>query len=183
MATKMGFGNGLNGANTIYIRKYRWIFSIPSISADGVHALPPARSARPSISFKELEAQHLTETVSFPGKPEWKPINLVLYDIHTSSYTTHPLFDWIKRLYDPNLEKYKFACENSDGDAFIIPLALLDLYDGGGNILETWSFENVWPQSIDFDELDMSSSDVVMCNITLKYARAYINNNTFRAND
>ena len=164
----MGFDFGLNDPNTCFKRKNRWLFKIDGISADdGVNSLPPSKAARPSLSFKEIEVQHLNETIYFPGKPDWKPINLTLYDIKKNS---HPIFDWLLMLYDPQSDsKYNASC-----DGFKKPEATLELYDGCGTVIETWVFESIWPQAIEFGELDMTTSDLITCDLTLRYDRAYI---------
>ena len=172
MAIGMGFDFGLESPSLCLKRKNRWLFVIPNISADssqsgGTNCLPPSKSARPNISFKEIEAQHLNETIYFPGKPDWKPVNLTLYDLKKNS--TNPVFKWLQKLYDPETGKYKTSC-----DGFKIDQATLNLYDGCGTIIETWIYENAWPQSVEFGELDMSLSEVVTCDITLRYDRAYI---------
>ena len=51
------------------------------------------------------------------------------------------------------------------------------MYDGCGEILETWTFENVWPNNIEWGELDMSDSSYVTIDLTLRYDRAYWKNN------
>ena len=61
--------------------------------------------------------------------------------------------------------------------AIKIPQASLILYDGCGNKIERWVFENVWPQSAEFGELDMQSSEVVTGDVTLRYDRAYVETN------
>ena len=172
----MGFDFGLEKSTTVFKRKNRWLFKIDDISASGINSLPPSKSARPSISFKEMEAQHLTETVYFPGKPEWKPINLTLYDIKDcSSSNEHVIFKWLRSCYDTLSEsKWTPACTISEtGWKFKEEQAELVLYDGCGNTLERWIFEGVWPQNIEFGELDMQSSDVITCDLTLRYDRAY----------
>lgn len=166
----MGLGYGLEKATTVYKRKFRWLFSIPDVSVDGVRALPPYKSARPSFSFKEQEVQHLTETIFFPGKPEFKAFTLTLYDVQCQS---HPVFDWIRTtLYDPEFGQYNFVI-NSQGESFK-KNATLTMLDACGNCLEMWGFDNVWPQNADFQELDMSSSDVMMVDLTIRYDRAYM---------
>lgn len=162
----MGFDFGLDDADTCFKRKFRWLLKIPDVSAEGINTLPPLRSARPSLSFKEVEAQHISETIYYPGKPEWKPIGLTLYDIKKP---THPVFEWIKELYDPEEGTYGYSC-----DGFKKSRATLELYDGCGKVIETWIYENAWPQNIEFGELDMSNSEYLTCDLTLRYDRAYI---------
>ena len=173
MARSMGFDFGLNNPNTCFKQKHRWLFTIAGISADGVNSLPPARGARPSLSFKEIEAQHVNETVYFPSKPDWKPINLTLYDIKREGQESHVVFDWLRKMYDVQAGTFARGSVGAAGAAFKVPFATLNLYDGCGNTLEKWTFENVWPQNIEFGELDMTSSDVVTCDLTLRYDRAY----------
>lgn len=162
----MGFDFGLDDPDTCFKRKFRWLLIIPEVSAEGINTLPPLRSARPSLSFKEMEAQHTTETIYFPGKPDWKPITLSLYDIKKP---VHPVMKWIKELYDPQEGTYKYSC-----DGFKKSRATLELYDGCGKVIETWIYENVWPQNAEFGELDMQSSEYLTCDLTLRYDRAYI---------
>jgi len=141
---------------------------IDDIADDGTNALPPQKSARPSLTLKEVECQHLTETVYFPTKPDWKPISLVLYDIKGQN---NPVMDWIKRVY--NVSASSATWGPSCGNRFKRE-AILTLYDGCGATIETWHFQNAWPQVAEFGDLEMSSSDVVVCEVTLRYDRAYV---------
>ena len=78
----------------------------------------------------------------------------------------------MQQVYDPSEggeSKYKPSC-----DGFKKRDAKLELYDGCGKILETWVYEGIWPQSVEFGDLDMTSSDVITCDLTLRYDRAYI---------
>jgi hypothetical protein len=175
----MGLGLGLEKATSIAKQKHRWLFYFTDISAKGIGVLPPAKSARPSMSFKELEVQHMNEIIFFPGKPEWKTISLSLYDI-CSTYNPkgeHPVMNWLKRLFDPESAEYGFVIdENDDANNFKLD-ATLELYDGCGNCLEKWIINNCWPQAVDFQDLDMGTSDVLLAEMTLRYDRAYITKN------
>ncbi len=168
----MGFDFGLQNPDTCFKRRNRWLFKIDGISATdtststGINALPPSKAARPSLTFKEIEVQHLNETIYFPGKPDWKPVSLVLYDLKKNK---HPIFEWIKLVYDPKNGDYKTSC-----NGFKKPNATLELYDGCGEVLETWVYETVYPQVAEFGELDMSSSELLTCDLTIRYDRAYI---------
>jgi len=148
-------------------RRFRWQLKIPSISVDGIDALPPSKSARPSISFKEIEAQHLNETIYFAGKPEWKPVPLTLYDLKTKQ---NPIYEWLKLQYDPRPGDWIAPPPST----WKKPEARLEMYDGCGTILETWVYENAWPQSIEWGELDMGNSEYCTVDLQLRYDRAYL---------
>jgi hypothetical protein len=172
MPGNMGLQFGLDNPNTIYKQKFRWLFMIPNISAQGTSALPPSRAARPTVSFKELEVQHVSETIYYPGKPEYKPFNLTLYDLGCG---TSPVMDWIKRLWDAQTGNYKFIINPGNNDNTNLKLqGILQMLTPCGDCIEKWTFDNCWPQSVDFQELDMGSSDVLMADITLRYDRAYV---------
>lgn len=166
MAQQMGFGV-LGQGNTTFKRKNRWIFKINDVSDDGTSALPPLKSARPSLTFKEMEAQHLNETIFFPSKPEWKPVQLTLYDIDNRGTK---VIDWIKKVYDVQTGDWSPAC-----DTDFKKNVTLELYDGCGNTCESWTFENAWPQVIEWGDLDMADAGIVTIDITLRYDRAYRN--------
>jgi hypothetical protein len=166
---KMGLQFGLDTGKYCK-RQNRWLFYVPEVSADetaqGVNALPPEKSARPNLNFKEMEVKHLIEDVFYPCKPDWKPINLVLFDLKKQ---LNPVFKWIKEVYDP--QQGQFYPPNSRR---LIKECWLTLYDGCGTPIEQWIFEDAWPQSVNFQQLDMTQSGVLMCDITLRYTRAYI---------
>lgn len=164
----MGRSMGLPfDANTCFKRKNRWLLIIPDVSDDGINVLAPSKGARPSVSFKEIEAQHLNETIYFPGKPDWKPITLTLYDVKKNQ---HPVFEWIRRVYDPENGDYFGSLQNG----FKINEVNLELYDGCGEKIESWIFESVYASSVEFGDLDMTSSEILTCEITLRYDRAYV---------
>lgn len=167
MPQSMGFNFGLERDDSCLKRKFRWLLSIPEISADDpIKTLPPLKSARPNISFKEVEVQHINESIFFPVKPEWKPINLVLYDLKKNQ---NPIFDWLKKIYDP--EKGKWGPSINTG---FKKRATLKLYDGCGELIESWIYDNVWPQAVEFGDLDMGNSEIVMIDVTLRFDRAYV---------
>jgi hypothetical protein len=167
MARNMGLDFGLE-SNFCVKRKFRWLFRIPEVSAEGVNTLPPDKGARPSLSFKEVEVQHLNEVIYFPGKPDWKPINLTLYDIKKNN---NPVIDWLNNQYNPESGRWRIGF--GGGPEFKKPEATLEMYDGCGDILETWTFENIWPNNIEWGELDMSDTMYVTIDLTLRYDRAY----------
>lgn len=174
LQTGMGFNYGnrsLIGQDIYFKRKYRWMFNIKGVCGEpgsNTPLLPPGKSGRPSLSFKEIDAQHITETVYFPGKPEWKPISITLYD---TKERFNPVTQWIKKIYE--VDETTVNWSPSVGTNFKRECSI-DLYDGVGNIIEEWKLENVWPISIDFGDLDYSNSDILTVELQLRYDRAYI---------
>lgn len=169
MAQSMGL-HRVGGSHCL--RKFRYMFRLRGVAGlvsedmPGIAALPPKASARPDIQFKEMSVHHVNEDIYFPAKADWKPIQLMLYDM---SQQRHPVFQWMRKHYDPQSGKVYPPTENE-----FIKIADLEMYDGVGNVLERWVYEDVWPQSINFGTLDMQDADVMTCDLQLRYARAYI---------
>lgn len=173
MARTMGMDFGLprpDGTSQACKKRNRWLFNIDQVcggaGGSGTFALPPSVGARPSLSFREMEIKHLNETVYRPARPEWKPVRLILYDLKKSQ---HPVFEWIRNVYDPQAGTWAPSLAGN-----FLKTASLNLFDGCGNIIETWIYEGAWPQMAEFGELDMGSVELVTCEITLRYDRGYI---------
>lgn len=162
----MGLGK-LGGGDLCLMRKFRWLFFIDEVCDDGTSALPPDKGARPSLNFKEIEVQHLNETVYFAGKPDWKPINLTLFDLKLNK---NPIFQWLKEQYE--------SCDDKGNWKAPEPgrwkkTGRLKMFDGCGNVMEEWVFRNIWPNNIEWGDLDMSNQDYVTVELTLRYDRAW----------
>ena len=140
MGYSMGFDqpewegpSGVGGIRNIcYKRKCAWRFRIEDVSATTVHSLPPARGSKPGLTLKEMQAEHLNETIYFPSKPDWKPITLTLYDIPKAH--ENPVFTWLKRAYNPkNCAYWKPSLASP---TLKIGECYLEMYDGCGVVLK-----------------------------------------------
>lgn len=160
----MGLGH-LNTPNTCFKRKFRYYVRLDEEDLGDI--LPPSKAARPSISFKEMEAQHLNETIYFPGKPDWKPITITLHDIQKG--TESKVWQQLLELYDPDAGTYEPSC-----DGFKFREMKISMLDGCGETIETWVYENPYFQDINWNELDMGVSDIMYVDITVRYDRAYV---------
>ena len=176
---QMGIGGLID---VTFKRKFRWTFSIDSIIDDydnGVDVLPPQKGGRPQLTWKEIEAQHAVENVYFPGKPDWKPLQLTLYDYCFRS-GNHPVFQWIREVYDLNAGGgmqfrpiVSGGASRAGGADSFKRQGNLSILSGCGDVIERWRLENCWPLTTDWGELDMGNSEVVTCQVTLRFDRAY----------
>lgn len=174
MPAQMGLHMGLESGSYCK-RQNRWMFTVTNFIGESgeasMRALPPEKSSRPSLSFKESAVKHLVEDVFYPAKPEWRPITVTVFDLKK---TDNPLFRWITEIYEPSLGIFYQPNMFPGPDMGFIRQCYLQLFDGCGNTVEKWVFEDAWPQNINFQSLDMTQQGIVMADITLRYARAYI---------
>lgn len=137
------------------------------------------KASRPSFSFKEEEAKHLTETIYFPGRPEYKPLKITLMDT-INAY--NPVAEWLGFSYGtatnrrgfklgqwfPSLE---FADQPNPSRKFKRDVTVTSL-DGKGIPLDQWFYYNAWPQNVEFGDFDMTTSDIMRITLDLRFDRA-----------
>jgi hypothetical protein len=171
MAEKIPMGIGQLGfKNLVFKRKFRYTLELQDICAgSGQPQSVPKHyvkvAARPNLSVEETEVNFLNAKTWIPGKASWESITVTYIDVATQDNL--PLFNWLASVYnftDPvNLpmgaNRNDYACT-----------AVLKLWDGCGNLMETWELKDVWPTSIDFGDLDYSSSEECTIQLTLRYS-------------
>jgi len=170
---KMGLQFGLESGQYCK-RQNRWIFVVNNIIGDeknAINALPPSKAARPHLTFTEIPVRHLIEDVAIPGKPDWKPITVTVFDLKKNE---NKLWEWIKNLYEPKDGIFRPPNTEKGPQVGFIRECSLRMLDGCGRTVESWIFEDCWPQQLNFQTLDYAQADVLMAEITIRYARAYI---------
>lgn len=146
------FGIGKLGEQTVFIRKFRWLFEadFPSGKIDPLFVKV---SCRPIIPGKEDDNN--------------KSFMTTIYDIQD---------DKLQGFYKICQYFMQFGSDLFDAEGFPTPSvqemlgkAKLGMYDGLGNLVEEWMFSGVWPKSMNFGDLDYSSSDETTIEVLWKY--------------
>ena len=186
MGIPMGLGT-LAKATTIFKRKYRWTMSLQTPCGLIPETVVKVAS-RPQIDIDETEINYLHGKMWIPGKAAWQTTAVTFYDIIEkggggSNDITY-LYEWLSTVYafhdSTNLNQSSVRgngiSNNSSGTGGgYAGIATLKLYDGCGDTLETWVLSHVWPQSINFGELDYASSDEATVEVTLRYSEVTYN--------
>ena len=166
MPIDMGIGR-LGFDNLIFKRKFRWTFEINDIC--GGKSVPRhyvKLASRPNLTVEETEINYLNAKTWIPGKAAWETMTVTYIDVATIEIK--PLYDWLATVYDfTNPVSLYQGSRRSD----YAGSAELNLYDGCGQELERWNMGDVWPQAINFGELDYSSSEEVVIELTLRYSQ------------
>jgi hypothetical protein len=161
----MGIGR-LGFKNLVFKRKFRWTFELTEIC--GGKTLPPyyvKLASRPNFTVDDTEINYLNARTWIPGKVSWETITVTYLDV--ASADLFPLYDWLASVYnfaDP--VRLQQGSKRQDYAA----KGILQLYDGCGTPMERWTMENVWPQSVNFGDLDYSDSGEVTIELTLRYS-------------
>jgi hypothetical protein len=168
----MGMGlSVINHDKKIFLRKFRWMMTVSATSGnrfsiDHEKGSPCMISSRPKLSFDDHEAHHIQETVNYHGRPKWDPVEITLYSVSGDTYA----YQWLLRHYNPEEAGSGFWGYRND---VVVDMRLV-LYDGVGNIVESWIMQQAYIQSIDFGDLDHASTEILHTQITVKYIRAFM---------
>lgn len=157
----MGIGQ-IGKPGVIVKRKFRWTLAIDTPSGS-IPAYYCKLASRPNLSIEPTEINYLNSTQWLPGKARWEPISVTYIDVAVSSM--QPLWSWITSIYDFNSNSYRMS-EKAGWNA----TATLRMLDGCGSTLETWTLGSVFPESIDFGDLDYSSSEEATIELSLRYS-------------
>jgi len=169
----MGLGKlGAAGkvADLRFKRKFRWTFTVEEVCGGGIIGESYVKLAsRPNLTIDETEINFLNGKTWIPGKAAWETITVTYYDVSTSDNlgSVQTLWQWLATNYnflDP-------ACLSQGSvRADYAGKATLKLYDGCGSTLETWILQDVWPQAVNFGDLDYATSDECNIELTLRYS-------------
>ena len=159
MAQKMNIGQ-IGALSTVLKRKFRWTFQVD----DAIDSWYVRMAGRPNLTFEELELNFLNEKVYISGKPTWETITVTMIDVKEND----PLHQWFLDVYDYN-KGLDGTAEMGDPAEEYKKTGTLTMFDGHGATLEKWTLRQMWPQSINWGDLDYSSSETQDIEVTMRY--------------
>jgi hypothetical protein len=161
----MGLGQ-LGGSSLVFKRKYRWTLRIDRNCQGYIPEHFVKLAARPSLTVEETEINYLHGKMWIPGKGTWETITVTYYDIGLAGEGMTQLFSWLASVYDFTNPQTLYQASTAVGYGC---QGTLMLYDGSGVPMEIWTLKNMWPTSVNFGELDYSSSEEATIELTLRY--------------
>lgn len=172
----MGIGTFLPN-EAIIKRRYRWTlqFEAGTVLGADAPAIKPifvTIAARPNLTIEETELNFLNEKDYIAAKPTWDPLNVTLLDFakQGGNGADKALLDWILLTYqfgDP-----ASSGEMSDPVGYARRDALLNLYNGVGQIIEKWTMYGCWVQASNWGDLDYSSTENATVELTVRFQNA-----------
>jgi hypothetical protein len=174
--------NDLNASDVVFKRKYRWLFTIYTDCGSGIISSNWVKLAsRPNLTIEETEINFLNGKMWIPGKASWETITVTYYDLAGSTPvgSMDALYSWLATVYNFTTKAVPYSQSSKRGAASpggpgssggYAGVGILALYDGCGNPLEEWVLQNMWPQAVNFGELDYSASEEVTIELTLRYS-------------
>jgi len=163
MAINMGIGR-LGENSTAIKRKFRFLVDIEPYSARSIHGGFVKTAKRPGWEVDEQELNFLNARTWIAGKHSYTEIEVVYIDAGVEEIGA--LIEWVGKLSNINNSvSFEMGTSFRDYGASVS----IRSFDGCGNEMETWTVENAWPKTVDFGELDYSSSEEMNITVTLRY--------------
>lgn len=164
---KMGLG-ALGLGATQFKRKFRWTLAIspkcPNYQTGLIGPNFVKTAARPNFDIEEQELNFLNAKTWIAGKLTWQSITATFID--ANAIEIKGLYEWIGMNAQLN-DSINFWQGTSFND--YAATAELILYSGCGQPMELWSLDNVWPQAVNFGELDYTNNEEATIELTLRY--------------
>lgn len=174
MPINMGIGR-IGGNDVVHKRKFRWTFAVERDGGRRVPASFVKMAARPNIAIEETEINFLNAKTYIPGKGTWEQITITYYDVAVVGGGTgnEELWNWLASVYNflDNVALTQSSRRNCYGGT-----GICTLYDGCGGELEEWRLFDCWPTSVNFGELDYSSSEEATIEVQLRYSNVKYTN-------
>ena len=136
------------------------------MSVDGIPAYLIKTTGRPSISFEEVELNHLNVKRFVKGKATWETVEMTLYDPVVPS-AAQAVMEWVRLSHE--------SVTGRDGYSdFYKKDVLIKVLGPVGDVVEQWTLKGAWIQAANFNDLDFSSSDPAEISVTLRYDYAIL---------
>jgi hypothetical protein len=141
--------------------KNRFIMYIEGIPAYLIRA-----ANRPSITFEEIELNHINVKRYVKGKGAWDTLEITLYDPIVPS-GAQAVMEWVR------LHKESVTGRDGYSDFYKKDITF-NVLGPVGDKVEEWTLKGAFITDANFNELDYSSSDVVDISLTLRYDYAIL---------
>ncbi len=176
------FGVPINGArNGLFMPKIKHRFRVRVINfgpiAGGLELTQQVVSVdRPNVNFTSQPVHSYNSIMHFAGKAEWQSINLTVRDDITNS---------VSKLVGHQVQKQMNFFEQTSVAAGINYkfTSLIEILDGGNEtVFEQWTLEGCFLETINYQNLDYSSSDAVDIQMTVRFDNATLADGLFETN-
>ena len=126
--------------------------------------------ARPNVQFADVTIPVYNSTIKLAGKHSWQDITINIRDDASGSVSKavgqqlQKQLDFVEQASAASGQDYKF-------------LTTIEMLDGGNGaltptVLETWELYGCFLQSVNYGQVNYSSSDPVQLALTLRYDNA-----------
>ena len=133
---------------------------------EGIPAYLVKTANRPSITFEEIELNHINVKRYVKGKGAWEQLEVTLYDPIVPS-AAQAVMEWVRLSHE--------SVTGRDGYSDFYKKDLtLNVLGPVGDKVEEWTLKGAFIQAANFNDLDWASNDPSEVTLTLRYDYAIL---------
>ena len=133
---------------------------------EGIPAYLVKTANRPSITFEEIELNHINVKRYVKGKGAWEQLEVTLYDPIVPS-AAQAVMEWVRLSHE--------SVTGRDGYSDFYKKDLtLNVLGPVGDKVEEWTLKGAFIQAANFNDLDWASNDPAEVTLTLRYDYAIL---------
>jgi hypothetical protein len=134
---------------------------------EGIPAYLIKTAARPSITFEEIELNHINVKRYVKGKGSWEPLDITLYDPVVPS-AAQAAMEWVRLGHE--------SVTGRDGYSdFYKKDITINVLGPVGDKVEEWTLKGAWITNFNGNDLDWTSgADAMEISLSLRYDYAIL---------
>ena len=133
---------------------------------DGIPAYTIKATARPKISFEEIELKHMNVSRWVKGKGIWDPMEVTLYDPVVPS-SAQAVMEWVRLSHE--------SVTGRDGYSDFYKKDLqIKVLGPVGDVVEQWDLKGAFITAADFGALAFESAEPTEIAMTIRYDYAIL---------
>ena len=133
---------------------------------EGIPAYLVKTANRPSITFEEIELNHINVKRYVKGKGAWEQLEVTLYDPIVPS-AAQAVMEWVRLSHE--------SVTGRDGYSDFYKKDLtLNVLGPVGDKVEEWTLKGAFIQTANFNDLDWASNDPAEVTLTIRYDYAIL---------
>ena len=148
-------------------RKFRW-----TMGFNGIPYWLLKKASRPTINISEAEHTFMNYKFYFPGRVDYDEMSVTIADIlHPDSSAVMMKLLQLSGYETPdniNVARPKTMTKKA-AVAAVGGKLFMSMIDSTGKTIEEWEFWNPWIKSINFDEGDYESDDLINLEVSFRY--------------
>lgn len=178
MATINDIGIPLPGGSGLGIlqpkQKNKWIVqfvNIGTVTSSRDLSMQCITVSRPKLTFQKHELHRYNSVAWIAGKHSYEALQVTFQDNYsnTASATVQSQTELQQKLLGADSGLYLAAAPDANTYKFATKLQMLD---GGTNVLEEIHYEGCFIESVDYGEMDYSTSEPVTISLTISFDNA-----------
>jgi hypothetical protein len=133
---------------------------------DGIESYLVKTASRPTFTSEVVELDHINLKRKIKGKSTWDDITISLYDPIVPS-GAQQVMEWVRSSHESLTGRDGYAAFYKKDITFYLLVPV-------GDKIEQWTLKGAFILSANFGELDWSSNDPLMIELTLSYDYAIL---------